>query len=173
MSENLRAAAQAAGLSGRDLENINNFSKQLKVHKELSNVDSDVANKLYNKLPPAQQESLKQTFGTTSPLEQKPKGWLGTAWHYTMAGLQNVSDFSTRAYRTVAIAGMEQRNIVDAWKEANDKGDLKFNPGRIEAARAKYGSSAINVAMKIAEGKSLGQIAKETEDNPEESYLGS
>ena len=169
MSENLRAAAQAAGLSGRDLDNINNFSKQLKVHRELSNLDPDVANKLYNKLSPAQQESMKQTFGTTSPLEQKPKGWLGTAWHYTMAGLQNVSDFSTRAYRTVAIAGMEQRNLADAWREANDKGDLKFNPGRIAAARSKYGNSAINVAMKIAEGKSLGQIAKETEGNEEES----
>ena len=169
MSDNLKAAAIAAGLSGKDLENIDNFSKQLKVHRELSNLDSDVANKLYNKLPPAQQQSLKQSFGTTSPLEQKPKGWLGTAWHYTMAGLQNVSDFSTRVYRTGAIAVAEQRNVVDAWKEANDKGDLKFNPGRIEKARAKYGASAINVAMKIAEGKTLGQIAKETEGNPEES----
>jgi hypothetical protein len=169
MSDNLKAAAYAAGLSGKDLDNINNFSKQLKVHRELSNLDPDVANNVYNKLSPAQQQSLKQTFGTTSPLDQKPKGWLGTAWHYTMAGLQNVSDFSTRVYRTVAIAGMEQRNIADAWKEANDKGDLKFNPGRIDAARAKYGVAAINVALKIAEGKPLGQIAKETEGNPEES----
>lgn len=169
MSDNLRAAAAAAGLSGKDLENIDNFSKQLKTHRELLNVDSDVANKLYNKLTPGQQQSLKQTFGTASPLDEKPKGWLGTAWHYTMAGLQNVSDFSTRVYRTAAIAGMEQRNLVDAWKEANDKGDLKFNPNRIDAARGKYGQAIINVAMKIAEGKPLGQIAKESENNPEES----
>jgi hypothetical protein len=75
-----------------------------------------------------------------------------------MAGLQNVSDFSTRVYRTAAIGVNQGMNLADAWDEANDKGDKVFNPGRIDEARKKFGTTAVSIAMRIASGEDPEKI---------------
>ena len=106
MSDSLKAASLSAGLTTEEKRQIDALVKAVNVHRELTNLPSDVANKVYSKLPLSQQESLPQTFGTEDPVTKPNRGWLGTAWHYTggavaggagklMAGLQNVSDFST------------------------------------------------------------------------------
>ena len=41
-----------------------------------------------------------------------------------MNGLQNVSDFTTRLYRTAAIGATQGMSLGDAWDEANDKGEM-------------------------------------------------
>lgn len=182
MADNLKAAALAAGLSEKEFKQIQALNKAQNVHRQLLNLPAPVAQKVYEtKYTPAQQTSLKQTYGETDPVTQPSRGWLGTAWHYTggavasgfgkvLAGLQNVSDFSTRVYRTAAIAGTENISLADAWDEANDKGDKKFNQDRIAAARAKYGAPAISVAMKLSSGEDFGKIVKES--TPEEQkYL--
>ncbi|NDD84502.1 hypothetical protein EBZ38_09570 [bacterium] len=182
MADNLKAAALAAGLSEKEFKLIQGLNKAQNVHRELLNLPAPVAQNVYEtKLTPAQQISLKQTYGEDDPVTKPNRGWLGTAWHYTggavasgfgkvLAGLQNVSDFSTRLYRTAAIAGTENISLADAWDEANDKGDKKFNADRIAAARAKYGIPAISVAMKLSSGEDFGKIAKEA--TPEEQkYL--
>lgn len=161
MSDSLKAASLSAGLTTEEKRQIDALVKAVNVHRELTNLPSDVANKVYSKLPLSQQESLPQTFGTEDPVTKPNRGWLGTAWHYTggavaggagklMAGLQNVSDFSTRIYRTVAIGLTQGMSPADAWDEANDKGDKVFNPGRIDDARKKFGNTAVSVAMRIA-----------------------
>jgi len=163
MSDSLKAASLSAGLTEEEKRQVNALIKAVNVHKQLSNLPSDVANKVYNQKPLAQQEALAQTFGSEDPITKPNRGWLGTAWHYTggavaagagklMAGLQNVSDFSTRVYRTAAIGVTQGMNLADAWDEANDKGDKVFNPGRIDDARRKFGNTAVSVAMRIASG---------------------
>ncbi len=98
--------------------------KAVNVHKQLTNLPADVANKVYNSKPVSQQQSLATTFGTEDPTIKPEKGWLGTAWHYTggavwnagsklMAGLQNVSDFTTRLYRTAAIGTTQGMGLAD------------------------------------------------------------
>jgi hypothetical protein len=182
MADNLKAAALAAGLSEKEYKLIQGLNKAQNAHRELLNLPAPVAKQVYEtKYTPSQQATLKQTYGETDPVAQPNRGWLGTAWHYTggavasgfgklLAGLQNVSDLSTRAYRTVAIAGTENISLADAWDEANDKGDKKFNQDRIAAARAKYGVPAISVAMKLSSGEDFGKIVKEA--TPEEQkYL--
>jgi hypothetical protein len=182
MADNLKAAALAAGLSEKEFREIEAFNKATNAHRQLLNLPQDVANQVYStKYTPAQQATLQQQFGTEDPAVKPNRGWLGTAWHYTggavvsgvgklFAGLQNVSDFSTRVYRTAAIAGAENRSLADAWDEANDKGDKKFNPNRIEDARRRYGSAQVNVAMKFAAGEPIGKIIAEA--TPEEQkYL--
>jgi len=164
MSDSLKAAALSAGLTEEEKRQVNALIKAVNVHKQLSNLPSDVANKVYSKKPLSQQEALVQTFGTEDPVVKPNKGWLGTAWQYTggavasgagklMAGLQNVSDFSTRLYRTAAIGVTQGINLADAWDEANDKGDKVFNPGRIEDAKRKFGNTAVSIAMRIAAGE--------------------
>jgi len=175
MADKLKAAALAAGLTPEEQKKIDQFNQALKAHRELSNLPSDIANKAYERKTDAQKQSLKNNFGEEDPSIKPNRGWFGTAWHYTgglvgrglatagrmtLAGLGNVSDFSTRAYRTLAIAGTQDVDLDDAWTLANDKGDKVFNPNRIANAKAKYGNAAVNIAMRIAAGEDPEKILK-------------
>jgi hypothetical protein len=63
VSENLKAAAFAAGLSDQDKKKVDSLSKLLSVHKELSNLPSDLAQQQANKYTPAQKDSLVKVMG--------------------------------------------------------------------------------------------------------------
>jgi hypothetical protein len=56
VSQNLNAAAYAAGITGQDKRRIDNLNKALSTHKNLLNMPQDVANSTYNSLPQAQQQ---------------------------------------------------------------------------------------------------------------------
>jgi hypothetical protein len=163
LADNLRAAAAAAGLTPAERKEMEAFNKTLSVHRELSNLPQKTAQQAYASKTPEQQAALKRVAGEEDPVTKPQRGWLGTAWHYTggavLAGIQEVSDLSTRAYRTGAIALMEGKNLGDAWTTANDKGDKVFNPGRIENASAKFGNDRMQVAMRVAAGEKLSAIA--------------
>ena len=178
MSENLKAAGIAAGLTPTQQKQIDDFNKALIAHKELSNLPQDVANTVYNQKTPEQQASLTQNFGNEDPTIKQKRGWFGTAWHYTggavagaigatgsklLAGLGNVSDFSTRVARTGLIAldqGVSPFGAGNAWDIANDKGDKVFSPGRIADAKAKWGTDAVDIATRIASGEKPEEIMK-------------
>lgn len=159
MTDNIKAAAAAANLQGQQKKQVDDLVKALFVNKELNNLPKEVAAKKYASLPADQQEDLIKKFGTEDPALKPSRGWLGTAWHYitapvvepvklTFKGLIEVSDLMTRAYRAAAIP-LSQGEIGFAWDKANDKGDKVFNEGRIENARQKYGSVAVDLAMRI------------------------
>ena len=163
MSDYLKAAAAAAGLSPEERKKMESLQKTLAVHRELSNLPANVAQQAYASKTPAQQAALKQVAGTEDPATKPQRGWFGTAWHYTggaaLGALSEVSDFMTRAYRTGAIAVQEGKSLDDAWDRANDKGDKVFNPGRIQKASSKFGTDRMNVAMRVAAGEKLSDIA--------------
>ena len=158
MADKLSAAAAAAGLTPEERKRIEDLSKTIANHRELSNLPANVAKQAYDTKTPAQQKALTN-FAGTEP--QPNRGWLSTAWHYTLGGAVNVltelSDLSTRAYRAAAIP-LSRGEIGFAWDEANDKGDLVFNKGRVEDARRKFGNDTVNVALKVAQGKKLSEI---------------
>jgi hypothetical protein len=168
-SNNIKAISAQAGLTPAQQEQINGYIKAVDSHQRLSSLPSDVAKLEYAKLTPEQQKSLKDNFGN---VEEK-RGWLGTALHYTVEplftavaapvklafkGVQELSDLSTRVYRTAAIALDQNVNIGKAWTTANDKGDKVFSPSRIAAATKIFGSGYMSVAQKIAEGMTLDQV---------------
>jgi hypothetical protein len=163
LADNLRAAAAAAGLTPAEQKEMEAFSKTLSVHRELSNLPQRTAQQAYAQKTPEQQAALRRVAGEEDPVTKPQRGWLGTAWHYTggalLAGLTEVSDLSTRAYRTGAIALMEGKSLGDAWTTANDKGDKVFNPGRIQNASSKFGNDRMQVAMRVAAGEKLSEIA--------------
>lgn len=171
MADNLKAAAFAAQLSGKEKEKVDSLSKALAVHKTLLALPQSVATQAYTKMPADQQQSLVTQFGA----EQKPnRGWLGTAWHYTggaaFGALQAVSDFTTRLYRTGAISVMEGKDLGEAWKTAGKDGENVFNPNRITGAREKYGNAAVDIAMRIAKGEKPEQIQADPSLSEEEKY---
>jgi len=164
-----KAAASAAGLTPAEQKEMEALSKTLAVHRELSNLPQKTAQQAYALKTPEQQAALKRVAGEEDPVAKPQRGWLGTAWHYTggalLQGLQEVSDFSTRAYRTGAIAVMEGKSLGDAWTISNDKGDKVFNPGRIDNAKLKFGSDRMQVAMRVAAGEKLSEIASSGTDS--------
>ena len=52
MPDNLRAVATAAQLAEEDKKRLEAYTKSLKVHKELSNLPTDLAQRQYAKLTP-------------------------------------------------------------------------------------------------------------------------
>ena len=185
MADNLKAAAFAAGLSPQEQKKVEEFNKALSIHKELSNLPSDVANAKYSKYTPTQQADLQKNFGNEDPTVKPDRGIFGTAWHYTggavgrgigfaggkvLAGLGNVSDVATRAYRTGAIAIDQSVDLGSAWNIANDKGDKVFSPTRILDAQTKFGQDAVDVAVRIASGEKPEAILK-TATPEQKKYL--
>jgi len=172
MADNLTSAAYAAKLAEEDRKRVEAFNKSLKTHKELSSLPADLAKKQYLRLTPQQQKSLPQQYGEEDPAVKPDTGWLSSALKYTggaitkgaslgLAGLQNVSDFTTRLYRTGAIAVDQGVDLNEAWDIANDKGDKVFSPTRIARAKELFDDNAVTVAIRIASGEDLGKIIKE------------
>jgi hypothetical protein len=166
MADRLKAAALAAGVSPEELKQMDALSKTLSVHRELSNLPQNVAQQAYASKTPEQQAALVKVAGQEDPATKPARGWLGTAWHYSIGGLFGLaiegSDLATRLYRTGAIAVTEGKSPFgagNAWDIANDKGDKVFNQNRIETAKKRYGSVRIDVALRVAAGEKLSQIA--------------
>lgn len=166
----ITSAAAQAGLTPKQKAQVDGLQKLLDSHKGLLALPAPVAQKKFQGLPQDQQTAHVALFGgdDTEAPEQK-RGWLGGAIHYAgqgvkqtigrvFSGLNEVSDFMTRVYRTGAIALDQGVDLDKAFKMANDKGDQVFSPTRIASARTKYGSDRINVAMKVAQGMPLDQI---------------
>ena len=171
MSDQLKAASYAAGLSEKDKRKIDNLSKALTVHKNLLAMPAEAANAIYKTLPEAQQQNLVDTFGNETP-EEKPKGLLGTANHYTFyqgyKALNFLSDVVTRTYRAAAIPLIERKEIGFAWDEAGKDGEKVYNSGRIDAATRKYGDAQIKIAQKISEGVDVEDLIQNATE--EEKY---
>ena len=161
----LNAAANAAGLTAAEKKAMQDLSKTLASHRELSNLPSNVASQAYASKTPAQKTALTNLAGTEDPATKPNRGWLGTAWHYSIGGLfslaQEGSDLATRVARTGLIAldrGVPLVGAGNAWDIANDKGDNVFSPNRIEKAKKQYGSDRISLAMRVSKGDKLSDI---------------
>jgi hypothetical protein len=172
MTENIKAAAAAAGIQGQQKKQVDDLVKALFVNRELNNLPKEVANKKYASLPVDQQEDLVKKFGTEDPAVKPSRGFLSSAWHYAtlpvvggaklaFKGLTEISDLSTRTARAVLIP-LTEGEIGFAWDKANDKGDKVFNDGRIENAREKYGQVAVDLAMRIKAGEDPEKIWAES-----------
>ena len=170
---NLIAAAAQAGLTPGQKSQVDGLAKLLDSHKTLLALPAPVAQQKFNLMTQDQQNAHVAMFGESEdkPPEQK-RGWFGTAFHYmtapiktviggTFAALNEVSDFTTRLYRTGAIAADQGVNIGKAFQIANDKGDMVFSPDRISKAKKEFGSDIISVAMKVASGTPLDRIIAE------------
>ena len=174
MSETLNSAAYAAGLSPADKRKVDELSKALKVHKQLLSMPADTANAVYSNLPVAQQESLKNTFGTETPEEKPRQGWLGTANHYTgyqaFKALNFLADKVSQTYRAAVIPIIQRGEIGFAWDEAGKDGEKVYNTGRLDKAKIKYGDAQIRMAQKISEGVAIEDLIQNATEE-EKFYL--
>jgi len=166
-NQNLKITAAQAGLSDKEKSQIDGLAKLLDSHQSLMAMPETQAQQKFAAKPDAEKNAHIGLFGGSNPL--------GDALHYVgdkaktiiaapFKALNEVSDFTTRLYRTGAIALDEGINLADAFKEANDKGDKVFNKSRIADAEVKYGKDMMNVATKIASGMTLDKIMAEGTD---------
>ena len=172
MSESLKAAAYASGISEQDRRKIDNLGKALAVHKNLLAMPAEAANAVYKSLPQNQQQNLVDTFGNETPEEKPKQGWLGTANHYTLyqgyKALNFLADKVSQTYRAVAIPLIERNQLGFAWDEAGEDGEKVYNTGRIEAAIKKYTAPQIKIAQKISEGVDVADLIQNATE--EEKY---
>jgi len=169
-STNLKLAGTQAQLNPNEKKQIDALSNLLDTHKSLLDLPSNQAQQKYSQLPADQQAALV-AFNGQEP--EKKRGWLGSAWHYTggsaLSGLQEASDFMTRLYRFgkigTALEAAQPGNqlkglsgLKNAWDAAGDKGDLVYDPARIENAKLKYTPDRVSVAIKAASGIPLDEI---------------
>jgi hypothetical protein len=165
--DNLKITAAQAGLSEKEKAQIDGLSKLISSHQSLMAMPEKQANQAYSAKPDAEKKAHVGFFGGDNPL--------GNALHYLgdkvktgialpFKALNEVSDFTTRLYRTGAIALDENLNLADAFKAANDKGDKVFNKSRIAEAERKFGTDIMNVATKVASGVTLDKIMAEGTD---------
>jgi len=171
--QSLKLAASLAGLNAADKDKVDTINKIVTTHKSLLDMPASEARIKFKTLPADQQQSLTQTFGTNP--EEKKRGWLGSAWHYTggalLSGLTEVSDFASRVRRTALIANEQiplgsaeyylPKNfsiLSEAWKKSNDNGELVYNEPRINNAIKKYGNNYVGLAQKVSTGISLSDI---------------
>jgi hypothetical protein len=173
MSQNLNAAAYAAGLSEKDRRRVDNLEKALAVHKNLLSMPQEEASSVYKALPQAQQQDLVDTFGTETEEEKPKQGWLGTANHYTgyqlYKGLNFLADRVSQTYRAAVIPVIQRGEIGFAWDEAGKNGESVYNTGRIEKATKKYGAAQIKIAQLISEGADPADLIQNATE--EEKYF--
>jgi hypothetical protein len=173
---NLISAAAQAGLNPSQKDKVDGLAKLLDSHKTLLALPPNFAQQKFSEMTQDQQNAHVAMFGESEdkPPEQK-RGPIGSAFHYmtapikaviggTFAAINEVSDFTTRLYRTGAIALDQGVNVGKAFEIANDKGDMVFSPDRISKAKKEFGSDIVNVAMKVASGKTLDDIIAEGTD---------
>jgi hypothetical protein len=169
-STNLKLAGNQAGLNANEKKQVDALSNLLDTHKSLLDLPPAQAQQKYNQLPADQQNALV-AFNGQEP--EKKRGWLSSTWHYTggaaLSGLQEASDFMTRLYRfgkigaqlEAAQPGNQLKGLSGfktAWDAAGDKGDLVYDPARIEKAKVKYTPDRVSVAIKAASGIPLDEI---------------
>jgi len=170
VSDPLSTSSFAAGISPAEKKKIDELRKTLNVHRELSNLPSDVAKRVVTNYTPEQQKALVNVAGEEDPTVKPKQGWFGSAWDYTggnvikaggqlLKGLNYVSDLSTQAARAGIIAVEEGKSLGTAWTEAGISGENKFNENRLESARKKYGVDAVDVAIRLSSGESPEAIA--------------
>jgi ribosomal protein L12E/L44/L45/RPP1/RPP2 len=169
-STNLKLAGTQAQLNPNEKKQIDALSNLLDTHKSLLDLPAAQAKQKYGQLPADQQSALVAFNGEEAG---KKRGWWGSAWHYTggaaLSGLQEASDFVTRLYRLgkvgtqleAAQPGNQLKGLSGlktAWDAAGDKGDLVYDPTRIEKAKIKYTPDRVSVAVKAASGIPLDEI---------------
>lgn len=166
-NQNIKLTAAQAGLSDKEKAQIDGLAKLLDSHQSLMAMPEAQAQQKFAAKPDSEKNAHVGLFGGSNPL--------GDALHYVgstakaaialpFKALNEVSDFTTRLYRTGAIALDEGINLADAFKAANDKGDKVFNKSRIADAELKYGKDMMNVATKVASGLTLDKIMAEGTD---------
>ena len=159
--DNIKTAAAQAGLNPKEKNQIDGLAALVESHQKLMSMPSEQAKQGYDSLTPDQQKAHSTLFSGSNPL--------GDALHYITSAaktaiaapfkaLNEVSDFTTRLYRTGRIMADQGVDLGKAFAIANDKGDKVFNQGRIAEAEAKYGTDMMSVAQKIASGTSLSDI---------------
>ena len=166
---NLKVAATQAQLNENEKKQIDSLSKLVDTHKSLLDLPAKQAVQKYSQLPQAQKQALVD-FNGTEP--EKKRGFWGSTWHYTggaaLSGLQEASDFMTRLYRfsQLDVEALEKKQgelrglsgLKAGWEATGDNGELLFDEGRMEKARAKFGQDRISVAIKATSGVPLDEI---------------
>jgi hypothetical protein len=159
---NIYQASRKANLNESQMQKIRSFTDLYSEHSRLSNLPVNVAQTQYSQLDPDKQKTLAAFAGDIDDTDPS-RGFLGQAAYiisrpvvepikavFKAAGW--LSDQTTRAYRTGALALDEGVNIAEAWQKSGADGEQVFNSSRIQKITSTYGKNITWVAQQVSAG---------------------
>jgi hypothetical protein len=174
VSPNLYAAAQSAGLSGVEKNQVEQMSYTIKKHRQLAKLGTEGARKEYDRLDPAIQDQLKFMFKDAEYMQEPPDatdrfvGVLKTGAKIAaspLIGLFKVAGQYNRLINTpykIARQVTQGEDLFSSkvWTDAWD-GKNQYDQGALTEATNYFGKFDVLVARGLLEGKTPGEIVQD------------
>jgi hypothetical protein len=174
VSPNLYAAAQSAGLTGVEKNQVEQMSYTIKKHRQLAKLGTDGARKEYDRLDPAIQDQLKFMFKDAEYMQEPPdatdrvmgvvKGAIKVAASpliglFKLGGQYN--RLINQPYKVARqVAQGEDLFSAKTWTDAWD-GKNQYDQGALTEATNYFGKFDVLVARGLLEGKTPGEIVQD------------
>jgi hypothetical protein len=174
VSPNLYAAAQSAGLSGVEKNQVEQMSYTIKKHRQLAKLGTDNARKQYDSLDPNIQDQLKFMFKDAEYMQEAPD-----AADRVFGAIKTVATIAASPLIGLFKLGGQYNRIINApykvarqvaqgedlfssktWTDAWD-GKNQYDQGALSEATSYFGKFDVLVARGLLEGKTPGEIVQD------------
>lgn len=174
VSPNLYAAAQSAGLSGVEKNQVEQMSYTIKKHRQLAKLGTEGARKEYDRLDPAIQDQLKFMFKDAEYMQAPPDatdrvmGTIGTVAKIAASPLIGLFKVAGQYNRLINAPYKVARQVAQGedlfssktWTDAWD-GKNQYDQGALTEATNYFGKYDVLVARGLLEGKTPGEIVQD------------
>jgi len=174
VSPNLYAAAQSAGLTGVEKNQVEQMSYTIKKHRELAKLGTEGARKEFDRLDPGIQDQLKFMYKDAEYMQEPPdatdrvKGVLGTVGKIVASPLIGLFKLGGQYNRLInqpykvarQVAQGEDLFAAKTWTDAWD-GKNQYDQGALTEATNYFGKYDVEVAKGLLAGKTPGEIVQD------------
>jgi hypothetical protein len=174
VSPNLYAAAQSAGLSGVEKNQVEQMSYTIKKHRELAKLGNDNARREFDRLDPGIQDQLKFMFKDAEYMQEAPDatdrvmGVLGAVGKVVASPLIGLFKLGGQYNRLINQPYKVARQVAQGadlfstktWTDAWD-GKSQYDLGALQEATDYFGKYDVEVAKGLLAGKTPGEIVQD------------
>jgi hypothetical protein len=174
VSPNLYAAAQSAGLSGVEKNQVEQMSYTIKKHRELAKLGTDNARREFDRLDPGVQDQLKFMFKDAEYMQEAPDatdrvmGVLGAVGKVVASPLIGLFKLGGQYNRLINQPYKVARQVAQGadlfsaktWTDAWD-GKSQYDLGALQEATDYFGKFDVEVAKGLLAGKTPGEIVQD------------
>ena len=174
VSPNLYAAAQNAGLSNTEKNQVEQMSYTIKKHRQLNKLGTDGARSEFNRLDPNIQDQLKFMFKDAEYMQEAPDagdrvmGALGAIGKVVASPLIGLFKLGGQYNRLINQPYKVVRQVsqgadlfsMKTWTDAWD-GKSQYDLGALKEATDYFGKYDVEVAKGLLAGKTPGEIVQD------------
>jgi hypothetical protein len=174
VSPNLYAAAQSAGLSSVEKNQVEQMSYTIKKHRELAKLGNDNARREFDRLDPGIQDQLKFMFKDAEYMQEaldatdRVMGVLGAVGKVVASPLIGLFKLGGQYNRLINQPYKVARQVAQGadlfstktWTDAWD-GKSQYDLGALQEATDYFGKYDVEVAKGLLAGKTPGEIVQD------------